>query len=531
MKYLLPAFLLCFFMAESIFAQTVFYPRVVPGSSVFGFEHYQFDANYSALQSQMPYEFRFLYNDQYLQALSNSAKTAFVEGNQVYTSIDPGADDNFTVLAIWDQSWLAGFSIFNNYLDSDFNRSQSYANSEDVISGTTRIIEQQMDSSFDYSISERPRTELEFRLAKVLASTENSARSLGLRFGWNKDSRTEDGRGIDTYDLFYERYESGVIDRREIVQQNRTDDFARNTKNNTIILALEYSSAHERGETYHTVSAQFSEGDDFRGERRADVRYYSREQFQYGPDTVYVDITEREVVQNRVNRFERSPVLFGYEGYANRQLNWLGNDYLFIGLAGFYSFGESTISENYSNTVSYFSPDTTRQGSSYNLDPTKSDEWAFFGRISAGYAVQIQANDLSFFTGVNPYFEYMKSNSYAVSGALIGTESSIYRLIGIIPLFAEYKLNDFISLTGGGIAQFSYTNQENLNKLATPFQAQNVNNWDSFDSEDQSSQFSQTQRTFFGFKASHDSGLRLAADIRGDLTRLSDWFVTVGYVF
>ncbi|GAB5408595.1 MAG: hypothetical protein BalsKO_09600 [Balneolaceae bacterium] len=227
--------------------------------------------------------------------------------------------------------------------------------------------------------------------------------------------------------------------------------------------------------------------------------------------------------------------MVGYNGYFNKAMKWISEDYIFASVEGYYGFDKTDIEFSERIELLDINNGIIQSTNDVNNSLTDDNRSGYFASatLKIGYGVKVPFEDGYFFTGLSNRFQYMLTEgSFIQSNAgLTDFENSFHFFDAEIPLFGEVFLSDWFSIFGGANMKFSYSSYSYKERLSVPIYDESTGNEIDFVEKRTISRYEDLTRTYFGIKASHKSGLKLMADINGDLARLSGWYFTVGYQF
>ena len=525
MKYFLPTILLCLCINLIIDTQTLF------GQASSVFERYEPDNGFSPYASRLPGSFLPFIDNEYQRILFNPAYLAEIDESQIYTTLEPGSASNIRFAVILPERFLLTVSyrdntnFFDEITDQDVFTVEVDSNSF----GEKRIRSQ---TATNNSFEEGSNTTrfFELGLAKLISNTENRSRSLRLLFSFSDIGNDRNTNGIQQEETDEELFRNDTLLVRSLNTNNRTMNRVIEDGMHKFHLSLEYSSLGNSSESKHSL---FVQNGSYGIENS---RFNYNRNYNLGQNFELATMSQRIRIQETDNEFtnKSGQLMLGYDGYINRTMNWLGDDFMFATLNGYYTFGDADLLEKVTSRDSLEDNGSliSTNMNSNELFLEDKNGWKARGGFGLGYVINFEVEDFSFFTGFNPSFFYIKSNYYNPGNSIIRTELEEYSITGMVPLFADLKITDHFGIWGGGILSYSYSNEnriferEILNANPNLASASIVNIEDENDKE-----FRSSQTNFFGVRATHKSGLKLLADINGDLTRLSGWRITIGYSF
>ena len=517
MKYLIPAVLLCAVSFSSAVAQ-----------SYLSFDEYIPDNQYSPFLNRVPYEYSFLLNDDHSKALFNPAYSAFIENSQVYLTVDPGSGKNVRVSGISAGSLVWGISARNRYDDTESVRNNRTFETRTNISGVNRSEFFFDRTSIDNNFSKTTGNDLEFRIAKIISGDSESSRAIGFRLAYSEAQQLRDQYSQNLTNDRTETYRNDTLIATQNANLDRQDFYVLEDAADRVYASLDYYSYKLNSESIHRLILQKGFGE-FNQTRRDDDDLQNSQ--------IDVEAATQTIINQLRMRLDKtasssSPLTFGYDGYQKGVLGWLGNDYWFVSAHGTYSSHQSEFEISELESIREVTNSIlTRNENESSQDSYSYDNWRIDGRISAGYAVTIESEDLRFFTGLNPYFNFRKSEFGNIQPVgLYVEEQTIYRAGGRIPIFGSIQLSEFVSIWGGGNinAYYNYTLSSFI--LEESFDPDS-NVLRTYEQQTDNNRVDVSQTTFIGLKATHKSGLMLIADLNGDLAAFSGWLITVGYSF
>jgi hypothetical protein len=496
------------------------------------------DDSYSPYQSNLPKEVQFLVNDEFQKILFNPAAGAWIESTQFFTTIVPNSS-SIRLVGILPKKWVFQFSYRDYITTNRLNNEYSRTTTELSTNGDSR---RETDTEFFMieDFESRIASEFsEFKVSKLLKSSEQKARALSLYVGFSGNESLSSGQTdrndrSDTNQYFADTlgitgYQVSVTD-----LTNDNDSYLNKWR-----VGLEYSLVSEDVNMKHELSMQatFLENENIENKLSTIDRFTN----EIVNDRTITSETRLSTISS--NMREIIPIGIGYRGFLSKALNRFGNDFVLISLAGNYSLGESMLVRNNSTLNRQEVNDTVEnvsEGSSVYRN--KLDEYLVDIQSRIGYTIKFSESDLDFFTGIVSFVNFQDLETHRVSNnrSIDRVNETVWSTGVYIPVFAELALNDWVQIFGGATLTSSYE-KESLEAKPIDESAYDQVRRDAdiytysdltVTTTDRVNTISQlTQRSFFGLKAHHKSGLRLIADINGDIARLGGWNITIGYAF
>ncbi len=527
MKYLLTTFLLLLFAQFNVKAQID-----VSNQRNTVFEPIQQDNGYTAYQRNVPFEFQFLIDDLYSRVLYNPSYLRSIDSSRIYTTIEPGSNRNYRLSYLSKNGWFLNLSMGNEYNESFSNSNRTSfradADSNGIFSNLRRV-----DSElFGQGESENEINRGELKWSKLFKNEEGRYSSLGIYLRYNRSisNRTNNSSSLST--SVYQDFRNDTLTRIRYYE-DEVQDFDVNTRNTRkILVGLEHSFINGSRQGYQRLYGQYNATDYLDNNTRVD--YSERDEFRPEDNLMFDQIDQLERIYRQEIKY--TPWLIGYEAYLNVNTNWLGEDFIFAYIDTYY--GENNTDLNFSRIEDriIIEDDIPESLTNLNiqLDAQDKKEYQFKGYIQLGYALNLKTEDINIFTGLAQSFQYIQNEGYFgnLNYGILEFNDNYHQFSSIIPVFGEYSVNNWLSFFGGATVTFDYNISQRREKLETPLQSENGLNTVSDLNEKLTNQNFQDQtRSYFGVKASHKSGLRLIADVNGDLARLSVWRFTLGYQF
>lgn len=522
MKYFLTTILLLLFVQLNVKAQR---------NSVF--QSIVNDNGYSPYQKLVAPDFQFLLEDDLTRVLFNPSYLSRIDSNQVYTTIDTGNNNNYRFAYISRKGWLFQAS-FQSYLeDANSNvvtkslESSSNVNGN-LITQQTRTIENE-----SYNRNEALSNLAELKFSKLITSSGSTAKSIGIYLNYDGSDYERDYGSINFNNSVTQLTRNDTLTNTDTWGGERVNIGDENSTYHRLRLGFEFAYSNENTQGYQRVYTQYSDLKEVsnRFQRDIDDRYMVN--FE---DTTNSSLYTYEQDNFRVQS-NNSPWIIGYNAYLNHRMDWNGEDYVFIALDASYGvdtndLDNSIINVNGSTIDSIVQPTET---SNVSLIGSGDKEYQFNADLRFGYAIRLRLDDFSIFTGISQTLGYIQHEGYFMR-TYMGIQKyndNYHRSVSTLPIFTEYALNEWFSFFGGAQFNLVYTSSRKQERLDTPY----IDDGDlAFDVEFHNfkstrNDFYNQTNTYFGFKASHKSGIRILADLNGDLARLSNWDITIGYQF
>lgn len=496
------------------------------------------DDSYSPYQSNLPNEIQFLVNDEFQKVLFNPATGAWIESTQFFTTIVPNSS-SVRLVGILPEKWVVQFSYRDYITTNRQNNEYSRTTTELSTNGDSRR-ETDTDFYMIENFESRIASEFsEFKVSKLLKSSDQKARALSLYVGFSgneslSSGQTDRNNRSDTNQYFTDTL---GITRNQVSVTDLTND--NESYLNKWRVGFEFSLVSEDVNMKHQLNMQatFLENENLENELTTIDRFTN----EIVNDRMITSETSQSTIST--NMREIMPIGIGYRGFLSKAMNRFGNDFVLISIAGNYSLGESLMVRNTSTVNRQEVNDTVEnvsEGSSVYRN--KLNEFLVDIQSRIGYTIKFSESDLDFFTGIVSFVNFQELETHRVSNtrSIDRVNKTVWSTGVYIPVFAELALNNWIQIFGGATLTSSYEKES----LETKPIDENANNQVRRDDDiytysdlivttnDRVNTISQiTQRSFFGLKAHHKSGLRLLADINGDIARLGGWNITIGYAF
>lgn len=519
MKYYLTAVLLLAFSQFNVF-----------GQSSDRYQPIQQDQEFSPYQRNVPFEFQFLIEDDLTSILFNPAMLSKIDSNQTYITVYPGSNQNYRLAYLSANKWFSSISFRNIYSDA-FSVNESFSNeitsrvSGDFSYSNTKVIEIISEDDRENSTNF-----LELRVAKLLKSTTEKSSAIGFYIAYSNQNykAIRNNRSILTTTGM-------VFEADTLVENNNSGRDYRNlsigeSPSDKILFGLDYSHSSQETQHSHRLYGQFNDYESNSSSLRLDIRNSGRSFFD-GRDSLFnIDRIE----QNRVSLTESTPWVIGYQGYLNRAVNWLSNDYVFASINSYYGFDQAEL--KFSEISEVLDVNNGVPQSINNIERVfekpDGNGYEASAKLAFGYGLKVPFQDGYFFTGLSQSFQYVQSEGYLVNQnfGLVKYDDTFHFYDALIPVFGEIALTDWISLFSGANMLFSYSASNSKQRLTDSIEDTNLIEND-FIQKRTSARFQDNTSTYFGLKATHKSGLKVLADINGDLARVSGWYITLGYSF
>jgi hypothetical protein len=491
------------------------------------FDPIQKDNRYTPYQLNVSSGYQFLLQDELTKVLFNPAYLSEINGSHVYGTLEPGSNRNLR-LAYMKDDWIVHGSFYSVYNYDEFD---DFRIDESFDINYNGIFREETDQRAVLSTSRETTNDAytgEIRFAKLLSQSDESSRAIGFYLAYGRDSNERDRINSRTTDVERMVFRNDTLTE---VYTSDEEDLNINTQENTnrkYYAAIDYSFLNESTQGYHRVFFQYAKREVLNGVFDTNDDDTQTEDIENGFSSTYITRRDRE----SVNREELSPILFGYEGYFNKEINWLGSDYFFTSLRASFSPADPgiTFTDRYVITTINNGSSSENVIRDYELTDSENSSFQARGSLTLGYAIELNYEDLKFFTGFSQSVGYIKTNSRFMdnNNGVMELDRGDIQLTSRVPVFAEYSLNEWISVFGGG--SLIVNNQFNTTEYSidTPLEDISVND---FNQKYNSFTESTSNNTFFGVKVVHPEGLQLMADINGDIARLGGWRITVGYSF
>jgi hypothetical protein len=476
-------------------------------------------------------------DDDIQKVIFNPARAGEMEKGFISTNIIPsGSGDNFSLTGLTKSNWF--FSLGGN-LETEKSDGNDFEYFEDN-SRTTFENGERFETNYDRYRSKFENKSDSFAgditISKIFSTVSGWSYSVGLFAGYLiwEYRRLRENQNYSRESSYTERdtlFESRIREVYSVGIDKRIQ------KDEKIVFGVEFSTFKSGTDSKHRIYVQKS---DFNSSQEY-FRSYQNHSFY----STNQQNSENSVLQLRTDSSltNSNPIQFRYEGYFNKQVDWVGRtDYIFLSANAIYSKGEQDFYSLDSTIRTYSVDDSITQvtsdygglnatGSLFRKPLNNIDDELKGGSLSLGYILSIEDNDLDFFTGINPYFSaYQVSNARLGNERLFDVDRNLYEWGARIPVYLSYSIKEFFSVWGGGNLNATYTT--NTMKELERFQCPPIASCSSpSPSKRTSSSFRYSESLFMGFKLSHKSGLSLVNNFRSNLSNVNSWVTSLRYSF
>ncbi len=246
----------------------------------------------------------------------------------------------------------------------------------------------------------------------------------------------------------------------------------------------------------------------------------------------------------------KSPHILKLNTYFQNSVNWIGkNENYYLGFDFSYSLVENGF---YKSKIDYLETETNESREfavvdSIDFDNSfKNNDKSWKTRLKTGYVTSKEIKDFYFLSGVNFDFTFSRYkgnppyttnfpfsyHSYAINNF---KKIEDFQFNATIPLYANYTLNKWLSIYGGLNYKFDYLYQKSQIEAITGIFDGLFNNpnhsireIDTTQKETESDTYSEF---YLGMTLKHESGLISHINFNGNISNISRWNISLGYLF
>ena len=236
------------------------------------------------------------------------------------------------------------------------------------------------------------------------------------------------------------------------------------------------------------------------------------------------------------------PLIYSIYGFYQQSANMITPyDHYFVSLNAYYYKGKlfDRIKEDhiyYSHYSSGYEYNDTYMEELFNKDE-KTEDFGFW--LSTGYLSKYNFNDLDILIGLNPQFkydEYKDAGSCSIRSSLtfpfIMYKHKLTYIALQIPIYLEYSPARWCSFFGGLNYKYAHVNDKYDSSLDLTQTEYSKYYYESNTLKSGKSSFlSSSKDIYAGMVLKHECGIQLKTSFRGNLATISNWNVTLGYIF
>ncbi|SMO97767.1 hypothetical protein SAMN06265219_1271 [Gracilimonas mengyeensis] len=369
----------------------------------------------------------------------------------------------------------------------------------------------------------------EFRLLKILGDNRESGIAVGFFGAFEKNEVNELQLRRE------ERYYRTQVFREDTLIDRTTDEELfedtndRHQTNDKVVFGLEYYRWKNGNDSRHRLYVQLNNFD-----HTQNIDYIrTRERIQ---EDFYADFTQlrEEHYETTGQTISRdNPVLFSYNGYQNFGVNVLGDDHIFINLRGIYGFGEQELRsdrEQIDRRIIDGRIDINNE-EDFETRFGQPDSKFMAGGLRLGYAITLQEDNFTLFSGITPFYEWAHEENQAIA-TLNKQYIEINRHQGgaDIPVFGFFDVNDSFSVWGGIKVRFSHE-YVHTDLQEHPYELIPDQENDILKTKEETTQSRLEQSSALGFRYTHSSGLSVIANTRGNISNVNNWALTLQFSY
>ncbi len=234
----------------------------------------------------------------------------------------------------------------------------------------------------------------------------------------------------------------------------------------------------------------------------------------------------------------QKPSVLNLSNYFRHKLGLLDpGDNVFISVNAFYSAGSYSFRKNYEEIYRAYYPEVTSGDTTEfaNSDSYDYNDWGF--SVSAGYVYERKVDDLSLLTGLkfSGNVEHLDGvNNSSVTSINGGFEKIVFKPSGFsitLPVYVDYSPADWASVFGGLNYTYDYLFTKTHREMNLTYQNYSTEITERTTQNRTDHSWRSYKSIYFGCALKHSSGLRAQFLFDGDIAKVSDWNVSLGYEF
>ncbi len=521
MKYFFPAF---FFL--------LLISGVVKSQNLEDFQPIELDQGFTPYQRYIPFEFLFLVDNELTKVIYNPAFLSEADSSALYATVEPGIRRNYRLAYISPKKWMVRGSFMDDTDDSNSLRETSSDEQNTSLSGIFRE-EETRTSTEDLDSSQKQNTHAgEIQVSRLLpSSSQESFRAISFDFSYSISTWDSEWQRTRLTTTDTELYRNDTLETRRSVFDYSYTLGEDKTNRSQFQAGITFSFARERLQGVHRFYGEYGDIEVKNNSINSTISGNILEEVE--SDTSFLNSNRRNI--GNINNTIFNPWNIGYKGYFNRQLNWMGEDYIFATVQANYGSDEGLIEVVY-DVQNLTTNNSGSEGSNpfeTNLAKRNASAYLGTGLFTFGYVVKKEHEDLTIFAGLSQTLAYSQFEGFTGNRGvgILSVDENLQTATTTIPIFGEYQLNKWISVFGGATTNLNYTSSTQELRTDIPTGENSISDPDSYLSKTTSQEYIERTTSYFGLKASHKSGITVLADVNGDLSRLSTWYFTIGYKF